>query len=94
MITVTRRRQSRPQIISISHMELKIVLCHIVFPHMLSKTGFRYANYVRREGGREGEKKVRNCKRREEKENTQPRGWHPGVSLCHAVWFLRELDGF
>lgn len=46
-----------------------------------------------REGGR-GEKKVRNCKRREEKENTQPRGWHPGVSLCHAVWFLRELDGF
>lgn len=94
VITVTRRRQSRLQIISISHMELKIVLCHIVFPHMLSKTGFRYANYVRREGGREGEKKVRNCKRREEKENTQPRGWHPGVSLCHAVWFLRELDGF
>ena len=92
VITVTRRRQSRPQIISISHMELKIVLCHIVFPHTLSKTGFRYANYVWR--GWEEKKKSRNCKRREEKENTQPRGWHPGASLCHAGWFLRELDGF
>lgn len=20
------------------------------------------------------------------------RGWHPGVSLCQAVWFLRELS--
>lgn len=53
---------------------------------MLSKTGFRYANYLEeKKGKKRGE---------EEKGNTQPQGWHPGLSLCQAVWFLRELDGF
>lgn len=57
---------------------------------MLSKTGFRYANYLEEE-----KKKIKsNSKRREEKENTQPQGWHPGMSFCQAVGFLRELDGF
>lgn len=79
MITVTRRRQSRPQIISISHMELKIVLCHIVFPHMLSKTGFRYANYVRREGGGEESKIVKGGRRK------KTRSHGVGIQACHFV---------
>lgn len=43
---------------------------------MLSKTGFRYANYLGEEA-----KILKEAGKRK----------HPGVSLCHAVWFLREL---
>lgn len=44
VITVTRRRQSRTKIIPFLTRSSNCIMSHRIL-HMLSKTGFRYANY-------------------------------------------------